>query len=599
METLSLAADHRLTALVDPGSRPHISVPYNFQHLTHTHSRQFKSLDKASEEELASELSAIQTAQTPQRRLQGIAAQDLSAPSSACPSPSRQAPSSPVLLSPSSIYSTSSRFEQGQLQSPLRTPSDQDYFSHHNSHFANSPEGTVVPPRKSSRAARHIEFYSQLLQEENIHSHDKQSPGLETPVDSNISPYFTAPQTPLDGSHTTWAIPHAMTTPDDSAYIIPPASRHASLADVPEEDDSKSTMIRDSQPSTPGAGLRHTKSFPNASPLTWQQAPHSPILGNLLTFSAFGGVDRILPALINQSHDNTNRNNRQSRQMPCSPLSMDASWEDDIDFCYEHAAEANCDFDWTRPSLDDRVHNAENDESPSEASVEKPKPLRIKQRSCSSPQQLPRLQTSISMSNLSLTNSANSSIVSVAGPITPANPYILSVTGKNRKASIAPQVYESECFNDVVEPEHPIPIEADFKHPSEELFALHTFRFDPPPVEDDSPRSSRSPISKANSYESFWSSRPSYGLKDKGNNISTDSLPDLVKSKRDAASSLQGKKSMTTTSRHHTRAKSEAIKSTATLSAASQAMRRKRSASSSRGSAYSLFPQVPAMKVIQ
>ena len=597
MEALPLAEDHKLIALLDPGSRPHISIPYNFQHLTHTHSRQFKSLDKASEEELASELSAIQTAQTPQRRLQGITAQDLSAPSSACPSPSRQAPWSPVLRSPSSIYSTCSRFEQCQLQSPPRTPSDQDYFSHHTSHFANSPEGTVVPPRKSSRAATHIEFYSQLLQEENIHSHDKRSSGLLTPVDSNVSPYFTAPQTPLDAPLSTWVIPHAMTTPDDSAYTVPPASRHASLADVPEEDDSKSTMIRESQPSTPGAGLRHTKSFPNTAPLTWQQIPHSPILGNPHTFSALGGVDRILPAFINQSHNSATGNNRQSRQIPYSPLGLDASWEDDIDFCYEHAAEANCDFDWTRPSLDDRGHNAENDEAPNEVSVEKPEPLRIRQRSCSSTHQLPRLQTSISMSNLSLTNSANSSIVSVAGPTTPANPYILSVTGNNRKACIAPQVYESECFNDIVEPEHPIVPEADFKHPTEELFALHTFRFDPPPVEDDSPRSSRSPISKANSYESFWSSRPSLAPKYQGNNVSADSLPDLIKSKRDAHGSLQSKKP-TTPSHHHTRAKSEAIKSTATPNAAFNAMRRKRSASSTRGSSYSLFPPVPAMKVI-
>lgn len=28
------------------------------------------------------------------------------------------------------------------------------------------------------------------------------------------------------------------------------------------------------------------------------------------------------------------------------------SWEDDIDYCYEHAAEADCDYEWDRPSLD-------------------------------------------------------------------------------------------------------------------------------------------------------------------------------------------------------------------------------------------------------
>lgn len=29
-----------------------------------------------------------------------------------------------------------------------------------------------------------------------------------------------------------------------------------------------------------------------------------------------------------------------------------ASWEDDIDYCYEHEAEADCDYQWERPSMD-------------------------------------------------------------------------------------------------------------------------------------------------------------------------------------------------------------------------------------------------------
>lgn len=35
-----------------------------------------------------------------------------------------------------------------------------------------------------------------------------------------------------------------------------------------------------------------------------------------------------------------------------SPTLGRASWEDDIDYCYEHEAEADCDYQWERPSMD-------------------------------------------------------------------------------------------------------------------------------------------------------------------------------------------------------------------------------------------------------
>ncbi|OAA59361.1 PAK-box/P21-Rho-binding protein [Cordyceps fumosorosea ARSEF 2679] len=35
-----------------------------------------------------------------------------------------------------------------------------------------------------------------------------------------------------------------------------------------------------------------------------------------------------------------------------SPVLGRASWEDDIDYCYEHEAEADCDYQWERPSMD-------------------------------------------------------------------------------------------------------------------------------------------------------------------------------------------------------------------------------------------------------
>ena len=587
-------------------------MPYNFQHLTHTHSRQFKSLDKASENELANELSAIQAMQKSQRRLQGIEAHDLSEQSSACPSPLRHVPYSPTPTSPSSVYSNGGQSVQGLISTPPRTPPQQDYFSHHTSHFANSPEASVVPPpRKSSRAATHIPVQSlQPREESTTRVHDDHTDPF-TPFDQSKSPYFTAPQTPFIVSQNEWScptVPHAMTTPDDSAYTIKPALHQPSLSDV-FEDESLSATVKGSRPSTPGSGLRHAKSFPSTVSSSWQRDPHSPILGNPRAFSVNEGLsqcDNLVP-FIGQPFDDIPAHPRQSQHTPCSPLALDASWEDDIDFCYEHAAEADCDFDWTRTSFD-----TPEERELYNASCDKPEALQIRKRSYSPPHQLPRLQTSLSGSNVSLMDSANSSIASIAGPTTPANPYVVSVTGDRRKASIGPSVYGTSSFNDEPELVQLRSESGATAYVNEHIYPLHTFRFDPPPAEDDSPRSSRSPISKSNSHDSFWSSRRVSSASRRVDNVSVDSLPELVYSQSRHEPMIPPVQnhiqSQQITASQHGRTKSEALKSTPVSQNAAFQLLRKRSAStttggvacgSARASSYSPFPPTPVVRVAQ
>ena len=596
-------------------------MPYNFQHLTHTDSRQFKDLDKASEDELANELSAIQAVQKSQRRLQGIAAHDLSEQSSACSSPLRLVPHSPALrqssytptlTSPSSVYSDGGRSAQELINTPPRTPPPQDYSSHSTSHFTNSPYAPVVPPpRKSSKAAARVRGLSIQHHQETLQPPHEDRADPLTPIDHSRSPYFTAPQTPLDVAPEEWAYPtapHAMTTPDDSACTIKPALHQPSLAGV-AEDDSHSITVKGSRPSTPGSGLRHAKSFPNTISSSRPQDPHSPVLGNPRSLSVNEGLSQshsLLP-FVGQPFDDIPAHPRQSRQASCSPLALDASWEDDIDFCYEHAAEADCNFDWTRPSLD-----APGERESYGASCDKPEPLQIRKRSDSSPHQLLRLQTSLSVSKLSLTDSANSSIASIAGPTTPANPFFISVPGDHRKASISPFVYGTCSFSDEPELEELRPDSDASANFTEHMNPLHTFRFDPPPAEDDSPRGSRSPISKSNSHDSFWSSRRASSASKRGENVSTDSLPDLVYSQSRyalipprAQNHVQSQQSGAS---QHGRTKSEALSpKSGSLNAAFQSLR-KRSASTTAGSAgngsarrssYSLFPPVPAVRVTQ
>ena len=605
---------------LDPGSRPNISTPYNFQHLTHTHSRQFKSVDKASENELATELSAIQAVQRSQRRLQGIAAHDLSTQSSACPSPLRQAPFSPALTSASSAYSNGERDASELVNSPPPTPPQQDYFNHNHSHFADSPDVPVVPPRKSSRAAARAAACSSQQHAGPLTSYDEGPVRGSIPLDHSKSPYFTAPQTPSETPREIWehpAVPHAMTTPDNTAYILKSPPHRASLSNVIEE-DGHSSPGQGSRPSTPGSGLRHAKSFPNTlSPAWHQEDPHSPILGYHRSFSVDDGLsqNQSLGPTVGQPLDDIPAHPlHHSRLTPASPPAFDGSWEDDIDFCYEHAAEADCDFDWTRPSLD--IPEVRDEQGV--LSGLRPEALQIRKRPCSSSYQLPRLHTSLSVSRLSITNSANSSIASVAGPATPANPFLISNPGEHRKACVSPTVYGPGCSfpDDTAGLESALRPVSDTEasaYGTKPLYSLHSFRFDPPVAsENNSQRSSRSRISKSTSRDSFWSSRASSTSisrrKDNASASSVDSLPDLIYSQATHEQRMAGLKQNRPLlgGMQHARTKSEAILSaTPPSSNVGSELLRKRSTSTTagtmaRGSSYRVFPPpTPAIKVVQ
>ena len=541
--------------------------------------------------------------QTSQRRLQGITAQDLSTQSSACPSPVRQAPYSPALSSPTSVYSNANSNMMQFADAPPRTPPPHDYFTRHPSSVAYSPEvPAATPPHTSSVAAVPPLFSSPQAHEQSLFLSTTHDVDTRTPVEQSPTPYITAPQTPSDMSQHSWdfaSAPHAMTTPDDSAYLIKPVSHQALLADVPEEDDSRSTTVRGSRPSTPGSGIRHAKSVPNIiTSAPCQEYPHSPVIGNMRPFLVNDCLSQshALPPFVGHPFDDIPAHPGSPRPISCSPLPLDPSWEDDVDFCYEHAAEADCDFDWSRVSL-------EKDCTERYDSVDMPQALQIRKRSCSSPHQLPRLQTSLSTSNLSLTNSANSSIASIGGPITPANPFIISVTNSHRKASVvSPLVYDEQTG----------PSPDGTQYTNEHVYPISRFRFDPP-VEDRSVRSSRSPISKSNSHESFWSSRPSSASKCK-ETASVESLPELVHSNRSSNQNRDPPRDDYITSlikeynlkaSQHGTTRSEPINDSPQNTAVHAL--RKRSATTtanvravgSKGSLYSPFPPLPSVKIMQ
>ncbi|KAF4446054.1 hypothetical protein F53441_10278 [Fusarium austroafricanum] len=116
---------------------------------------------------------------------------------------------------------------------------------------------------------------------------------------------------------------HAITTPDDAAWPLPATTTYESpLPDVPEEEEHMFNIGRSPKSITSTrSSLRASQSVPLLR--------GSQTLENAVAQHSAGHYD-------GQSH------------------SIRESWEDDIDYCYEHEADANFDYEWERPSMDGR-----------------------------------------------------------------------------------------------------------------------------------------------------------------------------------------------------------------------------------------------------
>jgi hypothetical protein len=519
------------------GIRREISEPYNFQHLTHTHSRHFQQMSRASHHDLISEFSAIRASQAPRRELQGIRAECLQ---------SRALLSEPTSPTRTTLLTPPLSPLRPKQEEPARIPSHQysqsaDYFPQPRPQFYQGRSTTspiVPPPRRSSRAAV-PDFFT--------HHHEEPVEELDQTPSAPSAPMCSPDRLPATDADDSFA-PHAVTTPDNSAFTLksPPFRvPRPELPDVPEEDDDeKGTATSPSRPSTASSGLRHAMSFPSTKPISqgWSRSPRKVKArdsGSKYSQSeeCLSQSEIMLPPLVGEPDDDVPLRPRFSKRVSYKAQGFDACWEDDIDYCYEHAAEADCDFEWDRVSVKDTqdpedvttsgagsitegYHNCYKTPSPEEISTH----------------HLPQLETSVP-SLCSADSAKSSSLSSIAWPATPScplpsprpyGPPSKSSARASANFTFSPPLLVSKDSYSML---HEEAYENIFhKHYHEEPLPLNTLRFDPPSSRDDSPRSSRSPISKCNSHESFMISRSS-SLRYPRSTDSMTSLPDLVHSK--------------------------------------------------------------------
>ncbi|KAI1310938.1 hypothetical protein F5Y03DRAFT_382427 [Xylaria venustula] len=256
---------------------------------------------------------------------------------------------------------TSGGFNSQILDKPLPTPpssqEDFEYNSPRNSIQLSPPRTTrfvpdvptspIPPPRTSSRMSvshdRTGSSSTLAIEKLRLDACNHQPPSFILPSTealwqppTSLAPNGSSEQHIPSGDAKS---PYSFSSNDDSAW--PLTSSMTSLPEVPEEDEYHLTNVKSRGSIMSGkTSLRGSISVPHLRRVSLSQTVQRPpsnasdTLGSLELFSA----QRALHEFGNEEMDEDD------------PARY--NWEDDIDYCYDHAAEANCDFAWERLSCD-------------------------------------------------------------------------------------------------------------------------------------------------------------------------------------------------------------------------------------------------------
>ncbi|KAI0901793.1 hypothetical protein F4806DRAFT_14814 [Annulohypoxylon nitens] len=369
------------TSAPAPQKKLQISGPYNFQHLTHTRKDSVPNIDRSNHLELVSEFSGMRPRRPTNASLSGHQHSD--SQYSAFPSetfyhqedPSaglyvdgaqsrdKALPPSPPPPPPSARYAKRSQSQDMSKirHAPPRPPRSPPFDS-----GVTSP--IPPPPRTSSRiSVRHARYDSLTMARmaatamadrpatstgfrkpepfaptsapaaaptspKDISPKGYSPKGLRPPPAPRATPMVESVQEEIESE----MLPRAVSTPDDAAW--PLTNSIGALPDVPEEEEHHA-QSRPSRMSVASnhSSLRGSISVPLLRQLSLTQSPQRPPSNASDTLGLFNAQRLMRTGTGDEYYDDeADRDN----------------WEDDIDYCYEHEAEADCDYAWERPSCD-------------------------------------------------------------------------------------------------------------------------------------------------------------------------------------------------------------------------------------------------------
>jgi hypothetical protein len=353
--------DHLLIATA--GLRYRISSPFGFQHLTHTNREQFTASRDTSTNKSAGDFDE-RASQSPVKDASALHFNNFSSESLAAhgqQSPSglsfRSPPQSPRRVN--DLQQSASISQERGLGPVLRMSRSVESFSQPGVSLRNHrhSQSVVAPPRLSSL---HPLVPINDAAEGSPHDGRRTSPGIpHSKRESGVWDYFSLETAPNRGDSS--YVGHALTTPDETAIqAMTPPLFTPSLDCVAEEPER---FIRPRPAPQPPTSPKYT-SFDSSI----FHNPRSPVSRRRLR-----GDSHLSPKSLNQKASVSRPTSQSSETLGCSDLVRresyrrardshrqsntwrvhEESWEDDIDYAYEHAMEADCDFEWDCASVED------------------------------------------------------------------------------------------------------------------------------------------------------------------------------------------------------------------------------------------------------
>ncbi|KPM37594.1 hypothetical protein AK830_g8944 [Neonectria ditissima] len=329
-----------------------ISGPFNFQHVTHTPRDQIGNLQRGNRMELMAELSTLRVsgpASAPgvinESDEQALHFPNFSAESVGGQDAAMNRPSLiPRQTAP--VSGTRRLMKHARSQEQLRTTPPRPVRPPRSpiEQIASPTLGPVPPPRVSSRQSNHRNGSPTAELDRPLTSGGFRRPQPFSPGESPEQPpatshgYLPEPEFPaVDETR----FSHALTTPDNAAWPLatPGGTSYESLlADVPEEEEHFAPPRRS-----------RVSLASNTSSLRASQSV--PLLRTMAqSYRMSGASDTLGPSETPATHRTTRSGLHDGCGTLVSPIRE--NWEDDIDYCYEHEADANFNYEWERPSLD-------------------------------------------------------------------------------------------------------------------------------------------------------------------------------------------------------------------------------------------------------
>ncbi|KAF9695121.1 hypothetical protein EKO04_007087 [Ascochyta lentis] len=356
-----------------------ISNPFDFQHLTHTDRHQVAALEQASGSALIAgwaERAARMSGSGPSGS-QGVMSPRNTSTENLVASEPNSVPS-PGPSSPSHSPRFQRDWQQAEAntslsssQPGLRLTRSVESFSQPGvkprAHRHSS--SVVAPPRTSSLLP--TSPFQDIPEEGTSRYVSTVSPGARSKRQSGVWDAFTlsatAPTDQLPGiEEDITYVGNAVTTPDDSAVqaMTPPFSpRLADVAEEPERFVSPRPAPQPPRlrtPTSPKSPFFESFSFNQRSPgirnrhrANSRASPKSSNLRNLAT-SASSQTSETLGSPSSPRESPIPRSS-VTRRKSNTWRAIEESWEDDVDYIYEHALEADCDNDWDCVSEDESV----------------------------------------------------------------------------------------------------------------------------------------------------------------------------------------------------------------------------------------------------